>query len=109
MYPVFWVEAFNPAYDKWIAVDPAATNTVAKSIKLEPPASYDPNQLSYVVAVEEDGTMRDVTYRYAHAYNAKTRRLRVESIEGGERWWKAALKPFRRSQKLVSAQAMILT
>ncbi|KAI7200768.1 hypothetical protein KC352_g19573, partial [Hortaea werneckii] len=45
-YPVFWVEAFNEAHQKWIPLDPIVTGTIAKPSKLEPPAAYEFNQLS---------------------------------------------------------------
>ncbi|KAF7197211.1 DNA repair protein rhp41 [Pseudocercospora fuligena] len=95
-YPVFWVEVFNEASQKWIAVDAVVTNTVNKASKLEPPASYDLGQLNYVIACEDDGTARDVTRRYAKAFNAKTRRHRVESSPNGAKWWKAIMRFFRR-------------
>ncbi|KAF4541277.1 DNA repair protein [Lasiodiplodia theobromae] len=47
-------------------------------------------------AFEDNGVAKDVTRRYAKAYNAKTRKLRVESTENGDRWWRKALKLFRR-------------
>jgi xeroderma pigmentosum group C-complementing protein len=100
-YPVYWVEAFNAAHQKWVPVDPMVTNTVAKPAKIEPPVSYDLNQMMYVVAFEENGVARDVTRRYAKAFNAKTRRQRVESSgEDGAKWLKAALRLFRRRQRL---------
>jgi xeroderma pigmentosum group C-complementing protein len=95
-YPVYWVEAFNEAYQKWVAVDAIVTGTVAKPSKLEPPASYEANTMTYVVAFEDNGIARDVTRRYTKAYNAKTRKLRVEITERGEEWWRKALKVFRR-------------
>ncbi|KXT17176.1 hypothetical protein AC579_332 [Pseudocercospora musae] len=95
-YPVFWVEAFNEASQKWIAVDAIVTNTVNKASKLEPPASYHLGQLNYVIACEDDGTARDVTRRYAKAFNAKTRRHRVESSPNGAKWWKKVMRFFRR-------------
>lgn len=94
-YPIFWVEAFNSAYQLWVPVDAVVTGTIGKPAKLEPPASYTLNTLSYVVAFDEHSYARDVTRRYAKAYNAKTRKLRVESTGNGERWWRKALKPFR--------------
>lgn len=100
-YPVYWVEAFNEAHQKWVPVDPMVTNTVGKPAKIEPPMTYDLNQMMYVVAFEEDGVARDVTRRYAKAFNAKTRRQRVESSgEDGAKWLKAALRLFRRRQRL---------
>jgi xeroderma pigmentosum group C-complementing protein len=100
-YPVYWVEAFNTAHQKWVPADPMVTNTINKANKIEPPASYDLNQMMYVVAFEEDGVVRDVTRRYAKAFNAKTRRQRIEnSGEDGAKWLKAALRLFRRRQRL---------
>ncbi|KAI5248984.1 Rad4-domain-containing protein [Aureobasidium subglaciale] len=96
-YPVYWVEAFNAAYQKWVPVDATVTGIVAKPSKLEPPASYEANSMTYVVAFEDNGTARDVTRRYTKAYNAKTRKLRVEFTERGEEWWRKALKVFRRA------------
>ncbi|KAI6856792.1 Rad4-domain-containing protein [Hortaea werneckii] len=96
-YPVFWVEAFNEAHQKWVPLDPIVTGTVAKPSKLEPPAAYEFNQLSYAIAFEPDGAARDVTKRYAKAFNAKTRRSRVESSgEEGIRWWKKTMRFFQR-------------
>ena len=73
------------------------TRSVAKVSKFEPPASDQENNMSYVIALEDDGSARDVTRRYAKAYNAKTRRVRVESILGGDRWLKRVMRIYRFS------------
>ncbi|KAK8152586.1 hypothetical protein IWX90DRAFT_445712 [Phyllosticta citrichinensis] len=99
-HPVYWVEAFNTAQQKWIAVDPIATGTVGKPSRLEPPFSDAQVSMSYVLAFEDSGVARDVTRRYAKAYNAKTLKTRVESTPGGERWYRKALKLFRRADVL---------
>jgi len=95
-YPLFWIEAFNAAHQKWIPVDPLVTQTLNKPSKLEPPSSYGFNQMKYVIAHEADGVAKDVTRRYAKAYNAKTRRARVESTESGALWLRRALRFLRR-------------
>lgn len=95
-YPIFWVEAFNTAHQKWTAVDPLVTHAIGKPSKFEPPSSYALNQMSYVIAFEEDGVVRDVTRRYTKAYIAKTRHNRVESTDNGTQWFKKALRHFRR-------------
>ena len=100
-YPVFWTEAFNSAYQKWVPVDATVTGTVGKPNRFEPPVSYDPTQVSYIVAFEEDGVAKDVTRRYAKAYNAKTRKTRIEATEGGDKWWKRVMRIFRRPGMLV--------
>ena len=96
-YPVHWVEAFNEAVQKWVPIDPLVTKTVAKPSKFEPPAGDPGNNMSYVIAFEDDGTARDVTRRYAKAYNAKTRRGRVEATKDGEKWWQRVMRLYRRS------------
>ena len=95
-YPVFWVEAFNEAVQKWFPIDPMVTKSLAKPSKLEPPASDPYNIMSYVVAFEDDASARDVTRRYAKAFNAKTRKLRIESTRHGDRWWDAALRTYEK-------------
>ena len=95
-YPVYWVEAFNEAVQKWVPIDPLVTRSVAKPSKLEPPAGEPENSMTYVLAFENDGSARDVTRRYVKAYNAKTRRERVEITNGGEKWWRRIIKMFRR-------------
>ena len=73
---------------------------IAKSSKFEPPASDQENNLTYVVAFEENGSARDVTKRYAKAYNAKTRRNRVEITKGGDRWWRRVMRMYKRTYDL---------
>jgi xeroderma pigmentosum group C-complementing protein len=98
-YPVYWVEALNSAQQRWIAIDPHSTYTVDKADKLEPPLNSTDNSLAYAIAFEEDLSAKDVTRRYAKAYNAKTRKFRVESTQDGANWWNRALKLFRRRER----------
>ncbi|PYH49886.1 putative DNA repair protein Rad4 [Aspergillus saccharolyticus JOP 1030-1] len=95
-YPVFWVEAFNEAFNKWIPVDPLVTRSLAKPSKFEPPATDPNNLLSYVVAFEDDASARDVTRRYSKAFNAKTRKLRVESTTRNTTWWDRVLRFYEK-------------
>jgi xeroderma pigmentosum group C-complementing protein len=95
-YPVFWVEVFDEAHQKWFPVDPLVTESVAKPRAFEPPSNDRENSMSYVIAFEEEGCARDVTKRYTKAYNAKTRKNRVESTRGGERWWRRTMRAYAR-------------
>ncbi|TDZ44947.1 DNA repair protein rhp41 [Colletotrichum trifolii] len=77
--------------------DPLVTGSIWKPKSFEPPATDKENAMSYVIAFETDGTAKDVTRRYAKAYAAKTRRLRIETAtERGDDWWRQALKLFGR-------------
>lgn len=95
-YPVFWVEVFDESHQKWIPADPLVTKTVAKTRAFEPPASDRENCMSYVISFDKDGCARDVTRRYAKAYNGKTRKLRVECTDDGEKWWAKVMRLFSR-------------
>ncbi|KAK3682472.1 nitrilase [Podospora appendiculata] len=108
-YPMYWVEVLDQAYQKWHPVDALVTGTQWKPRALEPPASDRENCMTYVVAFEADGSARDVTRRYAKAYNSKTKRLRIDGISTygnrtstagsgltGERWWRRAMRKYAR-------------
>ena len=63
--------------------------------------------MTYVMAVEEDGYMRDVTPRYAKQYSAKV--TKVQSGGRGRRdWWEQVLQAVTRPYKLVSDPDVIL-
>lgn len=76
-------------------MDPLVTKTVSRPSKFEPPASDAQNNLTYVLAFEDDGSARDVTRRYAQAYNAKTRKGRVEVTNGAAEWWRKVLELYK--------------
>ncbi|KAJ2976629.1 hypothetical protein NUW58_g8036 [Xylaria curta] len=99
-YPVYWVEVLDEGHQKWQPTDPLVTESYWKPQKLEPPASDRENCMTYVVGFEEDGVAKDVTQRYVKAYNAKTRRMRIESVlSNGERWWRRALRAYSRGYR----------
>ncbi|POR37283.1 DNA repair protein rhp41 [Tolypocladium paradoxum] len=98
-HPVYWVEVLDAGHQKWQPADPVVLHTFWKPKVFEPPITDKENCLSYVVAFEADGTAKDVTRRYAKAYTAKTRRMRVESaLDDGVQWWRKAMQPFRRKR-----------
>ncbi|KAM3515104.1 hypothetical protein MY11210_001222 [Beauveria gryllotalpidicola] len=94
-YPVYWVEVLDTGHQRWQPADPVVTHTFWKTKPLEPPITDRENCMSYVVAFDEDGTARDVTVRYAKAYAAKTRRIRVDGTDDND-WWRRAMRPFTR-------------
>ncbi|CEJ90970.1 hypothetical protein VHEMI06719 [[Torrubiella] hemipterigena] len=96
LYPVYWVEVLDTGHQKWQPADPVVTHTFWKPKSLEPPITDKENSMSYVVAFDADGSARDVTVRYAKAYAAKTRKLRVDAVEGDDsEWWRRVMKLYR--------------
>ncbi|CAK7208887.1 hypothetical protein SBRCBS47491_000250 [Sporothrix bragantina] len=79
-FPIYWVEVLDAAHQKWQPVDPLVTCTQWRPAKLEPPAADKNNQMSYVIGFAAEGDAKDVTRRYAKAYNAKTKRTRIDGI-----------------------------
>ena len=56
--------------------------------------------MMYVLAVEEDGYMRDVTPRYAKQYSAKV--AKAQSGGSGRReWWSQLVRMVTRPYRLV--------
>jgi xeroderma pigmentosum group C-complementing protein len=99
-YPVYWVEVFNSIHQKWVPVDPLSTFTINQPEKLEPPLNSSQNTLTYAIAFEDDYTAKDVTRRYTKAYNAKTRKFRVESTQRGQSWWQQVMSFWKRREEL---------
>ncbi|ANB12373.1 Rad4p [Sugiyamaella lignohabitans] len=100
-YPIYWVEAWDPASSRWVSVDPTVTQSVEVvrgRSKLEPALSDPYNSLRYVIAFERDGTARDVTRRYAYQYNSKTRKKRITNTESGAVWWERVMRYFTPRQ-----------
>lgn len=96
-YPIYWVEVLDKGHQKWQPSDPVVTNTFWKPKSLEPPITDKENSLAYVVAFDANGSAKDVTIRYAKAYAAKTRRMRVDGVEGqGSTWWQRVMSLYRR-------------
>ena len=108
-YPVYWVEVLDVAHQKWQPADPLVRNTQFNSEIYEPPASDRENCMTYVVAFEADGSAKDVTRRYAKAYNSKTRKMRIDGPLGnailggtngptGTKWWRRALRRYKKPE-----------
>lgn len=95
-YPIFWVEVFDEAHQKWFPVDPLVTHSIAKPRVFEPPASDRENNMSYVIAFEDIGCAKDVTRRYTKAFNSKTRKNRIDSTPEGARWWRKTMRVYAR-------------
>lgn len=104
-YPVYWVEVLDVGHQKWQPADPVVLHSFWKPKVFEPPITDKENSMCYVVAMEADGTAKDVTRRYAKAYTAKTRKLRVESaLDDGGAWWRKVMRFFKRTRATVLDQ-----
>ncbi|KAF3277330.1 hypothetical protein TWF970_005256 [Orbilia oligospora] len=90
--PIYWVEVFDVVNQSWITIDPLGAGIIRPLTNLEPPQWDWENEMSYVIAFDNDNYVRDITRKYVKAYNSYTRSLRVEATLDGEKWWKKALE-----------------
>ncbi|KAK6521037.1 hypothetical protein TWF506_001270 [Arthrobotrys conoides] len=93
--PTYWVEVFDVINQSWITIDPLGAGIIRSLTNLEPPQWDWENEMSYVIAFDNDNYVRDITRKYVKTYNSYTRSLRVEATLDGEKWWKKALKLYR--------------
>ncbi|KAH9985042.1 hypothetical protein BJV74DRAFT_946268 [Russula compacta] len=102
--PVFWTEVFSRPDGRWLPVDPIRAIVNKRKVFDPTPvgASSRPgmvdNRMMYVLAVEEDGYMRDVTPRYAKEYSAKV--AKAQSGGGRREWWAQVIRMVTRPYKL---------
>ncbi|RLV88048.1 DNA repair protein RAD4 [Meyerozyma sp. JA9] len=113
-YPIFWIEVWNKYSKKWVSIDPIILKTVEvapmrRRTSFEPPSSDSRNQMTYVIAYDQLGGVKDVTRRYSYQFNAKTSRKRIQARSNEEVTWynrviRQASSPIRRD-KVTSVDA----
>ncbi|KAL3852981.1 hypothetical protein ACJMK2_016578 [Sinanodonta woodiana] len=81
-----WTEVYLESEEKWICID-CHTCQLNKPYEIERRAA---KPVHYVLAFNTEGTLKDVTARYASQWMTETRKLRIESD-----WWEETLEPYR--------------
>ncbi|XP_044729023.1 DNA repair protein complementing XP-C cells homolog [Chrysoperla carnea] len=84
-----WVEVFVEEEEKWISVD-VVKGQVHCVQELHTRATQP---VIYVVAWNNNGTLKDVTSRYSKNWNTVTRKLRDDPT-----WWNRTLKPYQEKK-----------
>uniref|UniRef100_A0A8D1JSK1 p125 n=1 Tax=Sus scrofa TaxID=9823 RepID=A0A8D1JSK1_PIG len=81
-----WLEVFCEREDKWVCVD-CVHGVVGQPLTCY---QYATKPMTYVVGIDGDGWVRDVTQRYDPAWMTATRKCRVDAV-----WWAETLRPYR--------------
>ncbi|XP_072026463.1 DNA repair protein complementing XP-C cells homolog [Amphiura filiformis] len=81
-----WLEVYCASDKAWICVD-CVHGHVKRPELCE---SYASKPISYVVAFDNEGSIKDITHRYDSKWMIGTQKLRVDS-----EWWQETLRPFR--------------
>nr|CAI5861257.1 unnamed protein product [Callosobruchus analis] len=86
-----WVEVFLEMEEKWITAD-IVKGQVHCVDEIYKRATHP---VTYVVAWNNNNTLRDVTMRYCKNFSTVTRKLRVEP-----KWWEETIQPFKGHQTI---------
>ncbi|KAL4669873.1 hypothetical protein H8959_008427 [Pygathrix nigripes] len=81
-----WLEVFCEQEEKWICVD-CVHGVVGQPLTCY---RYATKPVTYVVGIDSDGWVRDVTQRYDPAWMTVTRKCRVDA-----EWWAETLRPYQ--------------
>ncbi|KXJ79455.1 hypothetical protein RP20_CCG000929 [Aedes albopictus] len=85
-----WIEVYCEHEDKWVTIDILS----GKVYCLEDIVNQATVPISYVLAWNNDGSIKDVSPRYISRLGSKKSKLRVEDA-----WLEQALKPYRARRK----------
>ncbi|XP_054451744.1 DNA repair protein complementing XP-C cells isoform X2 [Pteronotus mesoamericanus] len=81
-----WLEVFCEQEEKWVCVD-CVHGVVGQALTCY---RYATKPMTYVVGIDNDGWVRDVTQRYDPAWMTATRKCRVDA-----KWWAETLRPYQ--------------
>ncbi|XP_057296915.1 DNA repair protein complementing XP-C cells homolog isoform X2 [Hydractinia symbiolongicarpus] len=81
-----WIEVYLPTMQKWISVE-LVSESINQPEKIEAVAT---SPLKYVVAIDNDHRVKDVTCRYAIKWLSYNRKLRVD-----REWWAKSLEAYK--------------
>lgn len=81
-----WLEVFCEPQAKWVCVD-CVHGVVGQPLTCY---RYATKPTTYVVGIDSDGWVRDVTQRYDPAWMTTTRKCRVDA-----EWWAETLRPYQ--------------
>ncbi|XP_006901091.1 PREDICTED: DNA repair protein complementing XP-C cells isoform X2 [Elephantulus edwardii] len=81
-----WLEVFCEQEEKWVCVD-CVHGVVGQPLTCY---RYATKPMTYVVGIDNDGWVRDVTQRYDPAWMTATRKCRVDA-----KWWAETLRPYQ--------------
>ncbi|XP_055958327.1 DNA repair protein complementing XP-C cells homolog isoform X2 [Patella vulgata] len=85
-----WAEVYLPEEKQWICID-CISEVINKPYEIEATATPP---LHYCLAYSNDGSVKDVTARYASNWMSQTRKLRVDSD-----WWRETLAVYRSQEE----------
>lgn len=81
-----WLEVFCEQEEKWTCVD-CVHGVVGQALTCY---KYATKPMTYVVGIDNNGCVRDVTQRYDPAWMTATRKCRVDA-----KWWAETLRPYQ--------------
>ncbi|XP_007429703.1 DNA repair protein complementing XP-C cells isoform X2 [Python bivittatus] len=81
-----WVEVFLEREDRWVCVD-CVRGSVGQPLLC---FKYASKPVCYIIGIDDNGYVKDVTQRYDPAWMTSTRKCRVDA-----QWWEDTLAPYK--------------
>ncbi|KAM6468595.1 DNA repair protein complementing XP-C cells isoform 2-T2 [Liasis olivaceus] len=81
-----WVEVFLEREDRWVCVD-CVRGSVGQPLQC---FKYASKPVCYIIGIDDNGYVKDVTQRYDPAWMTSTRKCRVDA-----QWWEDTLAPYK--------------
>ncbi|XP_051010872.1 DNA repair protein complementing XP-C cells isoform X1 [Acomys russatus] len=81
-----WLEVYCKPQAKWVCVD-CVHGVVGQPVVCY---KYATKPMTYVVGIDSDGWVRDITQRYDPVWMTATRKCRVDA-----KWWSESLRPYQ--------------
>lgn len=81
-----WLEVFCEREETWLCVD-CVHGVVGQPLMCY---QYATKPMTYVIGIDNNGWVRDVTQRYDPAWMTATRKCRVDA-----KWWAETLRPYQ--------------
>ncbi|KAJ2616889.1 hypothetical protein GGF44_005883, partial [Coemansia sp. RSA 1694] len=78
--PEFWCEVFDQISERWVPIN-AYTGTIEHPSSLVKQQKRQQCAFPYIVGLDSQNFMRDITRRYAHDFTNTTLRRRLESVD----------------------------
>ncbi|XP_043934533.1 DNA repair protein complementing XP-C cells [Protopterus annectens] len=81
-----WLEVYVEREEKWVCIDCVHGSVSQPQLCYK----YATKPIFYIIGIDNEGFVRDITQRYDAAWMTVTRKLRVDPA-----WWQETLEPYR--------------
>ncbi|KAJ2082695.1 hypothetical protein H4R24_001363 [Coemansia sp. RSA 988] len=98
--PQYWCEVFDQVSERWTPIN-AYTGSIERALQLVQVNSSRPCAFAYIIGLDGDGYLRDITRRYTRDFINITVKQRLESVsesidQSARFWWQRLIRDLER-------------